>query len=325
MILSDEKDSSTDDVIDWLRFMSIPFVRINPTNHLSVNNLSLEDDKISISMSNISVEINFDSILAYWYRRGKIPLDIDYINPPKNDLEIACNESIAGEYTDLINFVYPILHEKHSLGSIYENRTNKLYNLKIASSVGLKIPITKILTRKTELITFLNQFEKVITKPIGQAGLIFDNDRISIDGTTTVVNKNKAVNYPDNFQASLFQEYINKAYELRIFFLDGECYVNAIFSQLDEQTKIDFRNYNYEKPNRTPPYKLPKNIKQKIINFMNKISMKSGSIDIIVTPRKEFYFLEVNPVGQFKQVSYPCNYYLEKEIANYLSKPFKDE
>ena len=52
---------------------------------------------------------------------------------------------------------------------------------------------------------------------------------------------------------------------------------------------------------------------------MRKLKLDSGSIDIIVTNKGEYVFLEVNPVGHFTQVSSPCNYYLEKEIAEIIS------
>ena len=51
---------------------------------------------------------------------------------------------------------------------------------------------------------------------------------------------------------------------------------------------------------------------------MKKIGLNSGSIDMIVTPSNDFVFLEVNPVGMFWQVSYPCNFYIEREIAKFL-------
>jgi len=52
---------------------------------------------------------------------------------------------------------------------------------------------------------------------------------------------------------------------------------------------------------------------------MKKINLDNGSIDIIVDNNGKYYFLEINPVGQFGMVSIPCNYYLEKKIANYLA------
>ena len=92
----------------------------------------------------------------------------------------------------------------------------------------------------------------------------------------------------------------------------------AIFSQNNEKTKLDFRNYDYSFPNRKTPFILPSKIEKKIRNFMNFIKLNCGSLDLILTPNSEYVFLEVNPVGQFGMVSSPCNYELEKKIANKL-------
>jgi glutathione synthase/RimK-type ligase-like ATP-grasp enzyme len=93
----------------------------------------------------------------------------------------------------------------------------------------------------------------------------------------------------------------------------------AILSQNDEQTKIDFRHYNAQKPNRNVPYLLPEEISIKIDRLMKKLRLKTGSVDMIVTGADEFFFLEVNPVGQFLNVSHTCNYNLEKKVAAYLA------
>ena len=123
----------------------------------------------------------------------------------------------------------------------------------------------------------------------------------------------------------MFQRMIEKEFELRIFFLNNTFYASAIFSQIDNQTKTDFRNYNDCKPNRTPPYKLPVKIQNKLSILMSKLTLNSGSIDLIVTPLGKYVFLEVNPIGQFAQVSIPCNYYLEKIMAFELIKNKKNE
>ena len=98
----------------------------------------------------------------------------------------------------------------------------------------------------------------------------------------------------------------------------------AIFSQNDKQTKVDFRNYNDNKPNRYVPYVLPKNIELKITQLMQKLDLNTGSVDLIKNHDGNYVFLEINPVGQFGMVSEPCNYYLEKIIAEYLINK-KDE
>mgnify|MGYP000874440113 CR=1 FL=1 len=92
----------------------------------------------------------------------------------------------------------------------------------------------------------------------------------------------------------------------------------AIFSQNNPKTQIDFRNYDYDKPNRLNPFKIPIEISNKIIKLMKKLKIICGSIDMIYTPKGEYVFLEVNPIGQFQWLSQNCNYYIEREIANHL-------
>jgi glutathione synthase/RimK-type ligase-like ATP-grasp enzyme len=129
---------------------------------------------------------------------------------------------------------------------------------------------------------------------------------------------------PLNFHPTLFQEYIEKVFEIRSFYLNGLFYSSAIMSQNDRQTQIDFRNYNHTKPNRTPPYKLPNELENKLQKLMFDLNLNSGSIDLLVDKYGNYVFLEVNPIGQFAQVSKPCNYYLEEMIANSLIYNFHE-
>lgn len=184
---------------------------------------------------------------------------------------------------------------------------NKIDILNLAVEVGLKIPDTII----------ANNFDRIrtndyITKPLDNGtSFIHDNRKYTI--FTTIISK---INR--KFIPSLIQEKIEKKYEIRTFYLDGECYSMAIFSQNDKQTQVDFRQYNYSKPNRNIPYKLPLEIEEKLKKLMDGLQLKTGSIDIIKGIDGEYYFLEVNPVGQFGMTSKPCNYNLEKKIYEKL-------
>lgn len=94
----------------------------------------------------------------------------------------------------------------------------------------------------------------------------------------------------------------------------------AIFSQKDKQTQLDFRRYNWDKPNRYIPYKLDTATKLNINKLMRKLNLNCGSIDMIKGKDGKLYFLEVNPTGQFGMVDFPCNYGLHKLVAEQLIK-----
>lgn len=117
----------------------------------------------------------------------------------------------------------------------------------------------------------------------------------------------------------MFQQKIDKNLEIRAFYLDGRCYSMAICSSFDKQTQVDYRRYNDVKPNRKVPYCLPSHIEKNIDALMKKLKLNCGSLDLILDNNGVYYYLEVNPVGQFGMVSFPCNYNLEKIIAEYLS------
>jgi glutathione synthase/RimK-type ligase-like ATP-grasp enzyme len=129
---------------------------------------------------------------------------------------------------------------------------------------------------------------------------------------------------PVKFIPSLIQQEIEKEFEIRSFYLDGKFYSAAIFSQLDNQTKIDFRNYNFHKPNRLIPYDIPVEIQKKLHRLMQKLQLNTGSLDILKSKDHKYYFLEVNPNGQFGMISKPCNFNLEHKIALYLKNQIEN-
>ena len=125
---------------------------------------------------------------------------------------------------------------------------------------------------------------------------------------------------PSEFFPSYIQEKIEKDYEIRTFYICGKTYSMAIFSQQDDQTKIDFRRYNTSCPNRYEPILLPENVRSKIDSLMNCLGLNTGSIDLIKSQNGEYVFLEVNPCGQFGMIENACNYPLHKIVAEELIK-----
>jgi glutathione synthase/RimK-type ligase-like ATP-grasp enzyme len=161
-------------------------------------------------------------------------------------------------------------------------------------------------------------YNKIITKAMSEAYKGEQKGKAVI-AFTKLVNKDFINSLPDVFPSMLFQQYIEKDYEIRIFYLDGKLYPMAIFSQSSHKTKVDFRNYDSESPNRTVPCKLPKNVEESLLRFMKDHEFDGASVDMVKCKNTgNYYFLEVNSHGQFGMVSEPCNYYLEKKIAEIL-------
>ncbi len=321
LIVSNEFDFSTNQVIDWLLHYGIDFVRIN-------NNDSIIIEKVDFSAANApevvfrinntkmvcSSEINF-----FWYRRG----GIQYDNIIKKGVENALTKNkkrivsgIAFEQNKVIEFLIFLLESKNKLGCKSLSDNNKLIHLDIAKKVGLNIPKTSLISTKSDIEHFKKKhnLSEVITKCIDDGFSIKDEKNV-FGNYTSIVSRNMFRTIPQRFPISLIQEKIEKKWEIRSFYLNSKFYSMAIFSQTDPQTKIDFRKYNDDNPNRFVPFILPKTIEAKLDKFMKISKLDTGSIDLAYTIKDDFVFFEVNPVGQFGMVSNNCNYNLEKEIA----------
>jgi len=300
IIFTEKSDLSTCDVVDWLIYYNKSYLRINEDDLFEID---IEKNQFILCFQ--EYRINIDEIKAVWYRRSLLQIKQDKFENK------GVQKYIFEEKTVLKEYLLFLFSKKKTIGKANGLRVNKLIINHIAKSVGLKTPNSFLSKSKKDL-----QVEySLITKTINENPHIKLNNELYFSLLTKEVKKNDK---NQQFGISFFQEKIEKRYELRVFYLNEKTYSMAIFSQNNKKTEIDFRDYDKEKPNRVVPYKIPKKIELKIIILMKKINLNCGSIDILVDKNLDYYFLEVNPVGQFGMVSIPCNYYLEEKIANYL-------
>jgi len=322
-------DEPTTEVIDWLTFYNANFLKINGEDTY-INSKFCIDFK-NQRFKNNTHEFNFHEVNTVFYRRWYKNLndssfynqfiskksnesDVKLVNKMLSFIHTEYNASITAYFDSLSNAKwFPFLEN-------IQREKQKMEVLRVVEKNGLKVPATIITTSKKEVINFYNFHQKkIITKPIKDVYPIYIDDT-EINMYTKKIDQEQLDSMPETFFPCLFQEQIEKFFEIRVFFIENDFYSMFIFSQSDEQTKVDFRNYNYSKPNRFVPYNIPNNIKNILKKSMKELNINTGSIDIILTPENEYYFLEVNIVGQLGMVSHSCNYNLESIIAKRLMK-----
>ena len=319
-------DEPSNDIIDWLRYLKYNnFTRINGENYYMNSNYS-----ISVNNGIIWSEKGYtdsNNINAVFYRRWhqnheRISLYDDFIerNFSKKDVLLVQSflSHLGTEYSNSVNALFCAFAYDNQYWlphiRITRNGVNKTEALKIAQKNGVKIPDTLITTLRNDVKKFKEKHKNIITKPIKDVSFIEYNDN-EVKMYTKSVSDEDIDKMPESFFPCLFQNQLDKVFELRTFFIEDLYYTMAIFSQEDDKTKIDFRNYNVKKPNRNIPFALPNDIKVKLKNTMNELGLNTGSIDLIVDSENNYTFLEVNPVGQLGMVSVGGNYNLEREIA----------
>lgn len=313
IISQDRFECTTDEIIDWISYFDTPFKRLNGIDFYKnvAINFANSDNEVQIA------GIDWEKINVVWFRRWLAYQNNDKIAIKQkkesiDSLSIQFNEFLKSELKTLVTFFFDWIPKNKLFGTVRTDEINKLSVLKKAKELNILIPDTYILTKRSDFDK-LNLTSKLITKAISNGQSIkVSNDQYN--GYTAIVEEiPEAIG--DSFSPSLFQGLVAKKYEIRAFLLSGKFYSMAIFSQNDNQTKIDFRRYNYDNPNRVVPYKLPEDLEKKLIKLAAYFELESGSFDLIKTTDNQHIFLEVNPGGQFGMVSLPCNYYLEKKMA----------
>jgi len=325
LILSSETDITTNHVIEWLIKLNHDFVRINQNDKITFEKILLKNNKYEIILkiifanNNKTQKIKINKIKGYWYRRDLFNIENFYLkNDNHEDFIFNINKYKNRENESILGFLHYYLNRINHINSFNDNNFNKLINLMIAGETKIKIPQTLITNNKKEVIKFKKQVGGIITKATRFGGSHLVNE-IGLGVLTNILDDKTINKLPDYFDYSTIQEFIEKKYDIRTFYLKGNFYSAAILSQNKSKTKIDFRS-DQEGQTRTVPFKLPKYIETEMIKIFNKLELNCCSIDFVIDKKNILYFLEINPVGQFGFVSKRCNYNLEKIMMEELTK-----
>jgi ATP-GRASP peptide maturase of grasp-with-spasm system len=335
LIITEDGDYSSNEVCSWFYKHGVPFKRLNLDSHKEIDRNSdlysyyfnFDNTEISIpyeiKVSDENFEKKYSSI---WYRRPSFNLENMVMNQTESGIskfllsQIRLNQKL--ELKELYEYIFNFsLKGSLILGNRLKTRVNKLEILSLASELGICIPRTKVVSLKSQLLEFQKEVNNtLITKSIYEPILASDDSGQRFTSYTNALTDSVLDKIPNRFSPSLVQEKIEKDCEIRTFVLDEKFYSMAIFSQNNEKTAVDFRRYDLEKPNRTIPFILPEKLTIKIKELLKIIGLNTCSIDIIKGKNGKYYFLEINPVGQFGMVSRPCNYNIEYRIFKHLTK-----
>ncbi|UKP01146.1 MvdC family ATP-grasp ribosomal peptide maturase [Nostoc sp. UHCC 0870] len=198
---------------------------------------------------------------------------------------------------------------------------NKLYQLRVAREVGLLIPKTLVTNDAQAARDFFGQVdEKMITKMLRPLSYGMEGSNFFM--YTSVV---KAADLEDaeslRYCPMVFQEQIPKLKELRAIYVDGKLFVGALDASIYADSTQDWRR-NTPRDCTWKIYELPEEIIHRLREFMERLELKFGAFDFIVTPDGEHIFLEVNPNGEWGMLERDLDYPIADAIAETLVSNF---
>ncbi len=175
----------------------------------------------------------------------------------------------------------------------------KVRQLTLARNLGLSIPKTVVTSSPQTARDFIESCSgEVAAKAIGR-GWAYD----ASGGVVSILTNKLRREDIDELDAValapvLFQEYVPKAYELRVNVVGQEVLAIKIDSQSSPWSAVDWRRYDLAN---TPyaSYELPGGIEELCLRLTQTLGLEFGAIDLIRKPDGEYVFLEINGSGQF--------------------------
>ena len=202
--------------------------------------------------------------------------------------------------------------------SVYRRLESKEEQLRIAVACGLKVPATCISNDAAAIRRFISSVNApVITKM--QSSFAIYRQGVEHVVFTNAVDENHLQELESvQYCPMVFQERIEKQLELRVTIVGYEVFAFSINSAVSERAATDWRKEGAALIQSWEPYRLPDEVQQKLLTFMDRYGLNYGAIDLILTPDNQYYFLEVNAAGEYFWLDELCDNAISRQIAQVL-------
>ena len=181
---------------------------------------------------------------------------------------------------------------------------SKAFQLRAASQTGWHIPDTLMSNDPGEIRDFVRQGESIY-KPFMASVW-----KVSGGSTFTPMTTKVSIDQLNNDNqlhgcAGIFQRLIDKSYELRITIFGRACFAMKLHSQDKLDTALDWRVGFYGSI-QIEQVELPPQISEACFALMDRLGLVFGAIDVAVTKDGQYFFFEINEMGQFLWVEDMC-------------------
>lgn len=324
LIITNKEDAHPTPVIERLSARGVPVFRLNTEALLTDYDFGWQVDaagEISfwIRCRLNGLETTGREITALWDRRPEKPEELPYPSTPEID------RHNREEALGFLVFLRYWLKDIPSIGSVVNDRpaASKMLQYATAREVGFKIPRTCFSNSREQFLKLSQECADLILKPIDVCDVWDEKhgvDYVFYAQKTPATSLREVPNEAFSQTVSFVQEYIEKAFELRVTVVGKQVFACKIDSQAqqEETGRIDWRQ-GYEHGLKQNAFALPDTVSSQCVAFLYRMGLNFGCFDFIVTPSGEYVFLECNPNGQWLWVELSTGLKIADAIADFLS------
>lgn len=304
LVISSSIDYSTDLVCLELRERKKRYLRLNRDQFGEYEIIfSLQDRKMTIKLDNSSYTVRNDTLKGIFFRA---PVFL------RSHKKYNVNEQLyRSQWSSFIRNLIVFDKAKWINHPVNTYRAeNKLYQLQCAQNVGLSTPKTFVGNMLPESITCTNKY---VVKSLDTA-LFYDGSQEYFT-YSSVVGGNELAESNIKDAPIILQEFLEDKRDIRVTVIGNKLFPVGI-TKNGENIYEDWRK-NAKEFLQYKPELLPDDISNGIMKLMNELGLLFGGVDLAFSNGK-YYFIEVNPTGEWGWLSQYGAIPLEKTIVNEL-------
>jgi hypothetical protein len=305
LIVSSRYDFSSDFIAVELDRRNVPYLRINRDE--------LKDYVIDFNpiipilngrFKNIDFSISSNNLKAVYFRAPVFLRDIFQDNIDEEE------QLIRTQWTAFVRSLVVFEHIEwfNNPAHIYKAEI-KPFQLYTANKIGFKIPPTIITNR-----TAVNDFEYTAVKSIDTAVLNLGDEEGFVYTELYRSNGLSEETYSSPF---FMQQGLLPKVDIRVTVVDETVIAVKILQKDEAGIEIDWRRLKEELHYEI--IELPDEIRQLCVQYLNELNLKFGGIDLIFH-ENEFYFIEINPTGEWSWLQQNTGFKFDEVIVNALIK-----
>jgi glutathione synthase/RimK-type ligase-like ATP-grasp enzyme len=311
LIIGDKYDPHVMEVVKKIDTENYRVFYLNPLDG-SLGKISFYYDPFRIEIANAHHSVTLNEIITVWWR-----LKPDFSKLPKDLEEVTSKNFIQREWTLLLETLSFYLDDcfwmnKRGVDHLLRSKPFQLHQ---AQSFGFKIPGTIISNNFDAIADHFSTYKEILYKPLSY--FVSPPKKILYANSVSVEDLPL---HEENISVApcIFQQYIDKKYELRITVVGEEIFPVKIYSQENPNAKLDWRReqlyLQYELVT------LDTALEKKIRTFHQAMGLAYGAYDFIAGNDGTYTFLEVNPVGQWLWLESLLKLDISKSVAQLLMR-----
>ncbi|TQS42447.1 ATP-grasp ribosomal peptide maturase [Cryptosporangium phraense] len=306
LILTERLDPTADLVVTALRSRGVGVFRVDTAEFpLDLTVTARLEESWRTELRSASRSVRLEDVSGAYYRRPS-----SFVFPPMSPAdrqwaELEARVGLGGLLATVPNW----LNHPSRIGYA----EYKPVQLATARTAGLAVPRTLITNDPDAAERFARSVGPVVYKPFSSP---VEQDGRRAFVYTSPVSASELADDSIRLTAHLFQEHLEKAYEVRLTVVDDQFFAAALTAGSDA-SRIDWRS-DYDAITYAVTT-VPPAVREALCRMLSTLGLRFAAVDFAVTPAGDWYFLDLNPNGQWAWIEHETGLPICKAIADALA------